>query len=124
LDSPDTAPNNAPGFVRAPDYSIMIKPAGQSTVVRHQGVTLADTTDALIVNEADYAPVLYIPAHDIRMDLMAASEHTTYCPFKGHATYWNLGDAGQIAWSYEDPYDEVTEIKGHIAFYKDKIDPS
>jgi len=102
----------------------MIEPSGQQTMVRHQGVTLADSSDALIVNEADYGPVLYIPPDDIRVDLMTAAEHTTYCPFKGHATYWNLGDAEQIAWSYEDPYDEVMEIKGHIAFYKNKIDPS
>ena len=124
MDSPDITLNNAPGFTRAPGYSITIKPAGQRSVVRHQGITLADTTDALILNEADYAPVLYIPAHDIRMDLMTASEHTTYCPFKGHATYWSLEDSENIAWSYEDPYDEVMEIKGHVAFYADKVDPS
>ena len=123
MDSLDTNSNGAPGFTRAPDYSITIKPAGQRSVVRHQGATLADTTDALVLNEADYAPVLYVPARDIRMDLMSATEHTTYCPFKGHATYWSLGDLENIAWSYEDPYDEVMEIKGHIAFYTDKIDP-
>lgn len=122
MDAADTNPNSAPGFERAPDYRIAIKSSEQRFVVRRQGVVLADTTDALILNEADYAPVIYVPATDVHPDMIEAPEHTTYCPFKGHATYWNFGGSENIAWSYETPYDEVMKIKGHVAFYADKVD--
>jgi uncharacterized protein (DUF427 family) len=53
------------------------------------------------------------------------SEHTTHCPFKGDATYFDFRDGNQeiaeIAWSYEDPFDQMHAIREHLAFYPDRV---
>ena len=90
------------------------------------GRTLADTQKALILRETDYAPVYYLPPDDVRRELLRRSDRRTHCPYKGDATYWTLagadGEVENVAWSYEDPLDQVKEIKSHFAFYPDKVD--
>ncbi len=49
----------------------------------------------LRVEETGHGPVMYIPAKDMRLDLMKKTEHSTYCPFKGTASYWTLDAGGQ-----------------------------
>jgi uncharacterized protein (DUF427 family) len=60
------------------------------------------------------------------MERLMRTTHTTYCPFKGHASYYSLSSGGQTAenavWSYETPYDEMSVIKELLAFYPDKVD--
>jgi uncharacterized protein (DUF427 family) len=59
------------------------------------------------------------------MMLLHKSDHTTYCPYKGKCSYFHipsLGDAGTNAvWSYENPYDAVSAIKDHLAFYANRV---
>lgn len=119
------APNPAPGFRRNPEHAITIAPHAGRVVVRAGGRVLASTDAALELVEASYPPVLYIPFSDIAFDLMARSATATHCPFKGDATYWHLGlpgDAGpDVMWAYEAPYDEMDAIRGHGAFYPDRV---
>ena len=57
------------------------------------------------------------------MERFARTTHSTHCPFKGDASYYSLkGGAENAAWSYESPYDEMAAIKGHLAFYPDRVD--
>jgi adenylate cyclase len=90
------------------------------------GVTVADSPNARVMRESRHVPVYYMPQSEVRMDLMHRTDHRTYCPFKGNASYWTLtvGDhtAENAVWSYEDPFDEVAEIKGYVAFYSSKMD--
>ncbi len=90
------------------------------------GTTIAESTRALRVLETGHAPVIYFPHDDVRMECLQRSDHTTFCPFKGDASYWTLrvGDrsAADAVWSYEDPFDEVAEIAGYLAFYRDRLD--
>ena len=93
--------------------------------VEFNGVTIADSSKAILFREGSMAPVYYFPRDDVRMDLMRRSQHKPHCPFKGDASYWSLtvGEKSlqNVVWSYEKPIDEVESIKSLIAFYMDHL---
>ena len=108
-----------------PDYEVRITPATQRVRVSHDGVTLADSTQALLVQETRHADVYYVPRSDVDMSNFEATDLSTYCPFKGHASYWSLApDLENFVWSYEDPYPEVAALKGYLSFYTDRVQVS
>jgi uncharacterized protein (DUF427 family) len=90
------------------------------------GRVVADTRAALTLREAHYPPVQYIPRADVEMALLARTDHTSYCPYKGDASYFSIPAGGERAanavWSYETPFDAVAVIKDHVAFYPDRVD--
>lgn len=86
------------------------------------GKVIADTPNALTLQESTYPAVQYVPLADIDPAALVKTEHQTYCPYKGEASYWSLPDAPNAVWGYEDPYDAVSEIKGFVAFYPDKVE--
>jgi uncharacterized protein (DUF427 family) len=115
--------------VKIPDAShpITVVPTGSRVTVRVGGVTVASTDRALSLAEADYPVVQYIPAGDVDQSLLRASASQTYCPFKGDASYRSVelpGGAAErdIIWTYEQPYEAVAEIAGHLAFYPDRAE--
>jgi uncharacterized protein (DUF427 family) len=106
-----------------PDHPITVEPSRERIVVRAGGAILAETTNALVLQEASYPPVLYIPRGDVALDELTPSDTRTHCPYKGDASYFTVpGGRKDVAWSYEDPFDQVAEIKGHLAFYPDRVD--
>ncbi len=111
--------------IPGPDHPISIERNPKRIVITLGGQVIADTTDALTLREASYPAVQYIPRKDVAMAALTRSQTTSYCPFKGDACYFSIPGAGEravnIAWSYEEPYDAVAEIAGHIAFYPDRI---
>lgn len=115
--------NSAPGYAKHPKHRITTERAGVPVRVTSNGEVVADTREAIALRETGYAVVYYIPRQDVRLDRFVRSAHTTYCPFKGHASYYSLVDGPQnVAWSYEQPYDEVAVIKDRLAFYPSKVD--
>lgn len=101
--------------------NISIRKAGGTWSVRAGGAVLGESTDALELAEGDYPAVIYFPRDDLAMAFMDASDKTTHCPHKGDASYYSVVTKSttlkDVAWSYEDPKDEVARIKGHLAFY-------
>ncbi len=115
--------NSGPGYKKHPGYRILTRPAGVRVKVTFNGDVIADTRDAIRMDESDYPAVYYIPRKDVKMDRLIRSSHQTYCPFKGQALYYSLVDGPANAiWSYEAPYDEMSVIKERLAFYADKVD--
>ena len=115
--------NSGPGFKKYPDHRITTKPAGVRVQVKLDGEVIADTRDAIKLEEGDYPAVYYIPRKDVKMDRLVRSKHQTVCPFKGTASYYSLKNGAENAvWTYETPYDEVSVIKERLAFYPDKVD--
>ena len=120
--------NSAPGFKQYPGHRVAAKPAGVRVRVTFRGEVIADTTNALQLEEGigpkTVAPVVYyIPRADVKMDRLVRSTQQTYCPFKGQASYYSFKDGPQDAvWSYETPYEEMSSIKGMLSFYPDKVD--
>lgn len=109
---------------RIPDYAVTISPSNKTVTVSFAGKTLAESRDALLVQETRHADVYYLPRRDVRMDLLEPTDHRTFCPFKGYANYWSLKDGGEagenLVWSYENPHIEVEELANYLAFYEAK----
>ena len=109
-----------PMRIPGPDHPITVTPNPGRVVVRLGDRTVADTGNALTLREASYPAVHYIPRADIDMALLKRTDHASYCPYKGQASYFSvLADGAQLenaVWSYEAPYDAVAEIKDHLAF--------
>ena len=109
-----------------PDHPITITPNAKRVRVSFGGQVVADTTHALTLQEASYPAVLYIPRADAKMDLLKKTDHATYCPYKGDASYFSIAADGKTAenavWSYERPFPAMTEIKDYLAFYPNRVD--
>src|SRR5258708_5792409 len=115
--------NSGPGYKKYPDHRITTEPAGVRVKVTFKGELIADSRDAIKLEEGDYPAVYYIPRKDVKMDRLVRTGHQTYCPFKGQASYYSLKDGPENAvWTYEQPYDETSVIKERLAFYPDKVD--
>jgi uncharacterized protein (DUF427 family) len=119
------AANPAPGFLRHPSHRIAVEPFQGVVTVSFSDALIASTDEALVLREADYPPVFYIPFKDIYFDFLKRSTAATHCPFKGDASYWNASASGEatddVMWAYERPYDEMAAIKDHGAFYANKV---
>ena len=119
--------NDKPIKQPGPDHPITIEPNPARVVVTVAGQTIADTRSALTLREAAYAPVQYIPLADVDQSLLLASEHASYCPFKGDAELlqrsrrWRLARTTRCG-SIESPTQAVGEIRDHLAFYPDRVD--
>jgi uncharacterized protein (DUF427 family) len=112
--------------IPGPDHPITIERSLKRVVVSVGGAVLADSRDALILREASYPAVQYIPRKDVDMTLLERSAHATYCPYKGDCAYFSIPSGGKRAinavWTYEAPYDAVAAIRNHLAFYPDRVD--
>lgn len=109
-----------------PDHPITVAKSAGRVRVRLAGVTIAESDEALVLTEASYPPVLYIPRADARWDCFKPSSRSTHCPYKGDASYYDLVAGSEhradAVWSYENPYPAVAAIKDHLAFYPDRVD--
>ena len=109
-----------------PDHPITIEPTGARVTVTVAGKVVADTADALTLQEASYPPVQYVPLADVDPAVLQQSDHTTHCPYKGDAAYYDLRVGGQVApnavWTYAAPHDAVASIAGYAAFYPNHVD--
>ncbi|MFC3575433.1 DUF427 domain-containing protein [Streptomyces yaanensis] len=102
-------------------HTITIEQGDQHVRVVHGGQVLAESDRALVLRETGCPPRYYIPAEDVRLDLLTASDTHTVCPFKGTASYWSLPDAADLVWAYPDPKPEVAQIKDHFCFYEAEV---
>jgi uncharacterized protein (DUF427 family) len=109
-----------------PDHPITVEPNPARVVVSVAGKVIADTQNALTLREADYPPAQYIPLSDVDESLLQATDHASYCPYKGDASYYSVPLAGEqgtnSVWSYRAPYAAVAEIKDHVAFYPERVE--
>jgi uncharacterized protein (DUF427 family) len=94
--------------------------------VLFNGVTVAETQRARRILETSSPPVYYIPPEDVRMELLTPARRTTFCEWKGTASYYTLTVDGnvveQAAWYYPQPNAHYAAIEDYIAFYPGKMD--
>jgi uncharacterized protein (DUF427 family) len=118
----DTRERKIPG----PDHPITIEATRRPFVVRANGKVVADSTATLTLNEAGYPPVQYVPIVDIDESLLRPSATSSYCPYKGDATYYSIVGSGldiqDAIWTYVDPYPDVQAIAGYLAFYPNLVE--
>ena len=99
---------------------ITISKANGDWVVRSRGAIIGESSAVLRLVEDGYPPVIYFPREDIEMAFLEPSNHSTTCPYKGVASYFDLvaksGTVANAVWSYETPIEAVSDIAGYLAF--------
>ncbi|MDT5207757.1 MAG: hypothetical protein QOF67_172 [Mycobacterium sp.] len=108
-----------------PYHRVDCRPTNRSLRVTAAGATLVDTGDTVIVFETALEPRLYVDPSVVRTDLLRRTDTSSYCNYKGYATYWAAvgGDVvDDVAWSYEDPPPECLPIRGHLSFDARRVD--
>lgn len=112
--------------IPGPDHPITIERNPAHITVTVAGKVIADTREALMLREASYPAVPYIPRKDVNMTLLERTQHTTYCPYKGDCSYYSIPGGGarsvNAVWTYEAAYPAVAEINEYLAFYPDRVD--
>src|SRR5918994_89543 len=113
--------------VRAPqDHALYLEDTPRRVRGGFNGETIADSRRAKLLHEAGHLPVYYFPREDVRWERLEESDHTTYCPFKGNASYWSVRVGERVAenavWGYPEPIDSCPPIAGYLAFYWRKMD--
>ena len=106
---------------RCKDRNITIAPSAGPVAVMFNGHRIAYSKRALDLKEGEYPVVIYIPRADVIDRFLAPSEHSTFCPYKGDASYFDLVDEEKISpeavWYYADPCPLVEQIRDHVAFW-------
>jgi uncharacterized protein (DUF427 family) len=112
--------------IPGPDHPISIEASPFHVVVTVGGKIIADTHNALTLREAAYSAVQYIPRRDVDLAGLVRTEHTSFCPYKGHASYYSIPAGGDrsvnAVWTYETPFEAMAQIKDYVAFYPDRVD--
>jgi uncharacterized protein (DUF427 family) len=115
------------GHPHDPFKRLDVLPSDRHVVVASEGTVLADTRRAVAIYETMLPARWYVPRDDVRMDLLAPSDATSTCAYKGHATYFSLAvgssdDSVDIAWTYVDPLPEAALVKDLVCFYSERTD--
>jgi uncharacterized protein (DUF427 family) len=109
---------------RNPYTRIEVLPSSRPVRVELDGQGLAKSNRPLLLFETGLVTRCYLPADDVRTDLLEPSETTSRCPYKGVASYWSVRGAGEagrdLVWSYAEPRAEAAAIAGRLAFYSER----
>jgi uncharacterized protein (DUF427 family) len=112
--------------IHGPDHPITISPTEGKVRVTVTGGVVAESTQALRLEEKGYPPVYYLPRNDADMSLLVRTKHYTHCPYKGDCTHYSIPIGGAkseyAVWTYERPYEAVASIREYLAFYPLRVD--
>jgi uncharacterized protein (DUF427 family) len=111
---------------RDPYHRVDVLESSRHVKVTVNGEVVAETDRPKILFETGLPPRYYIPPEDVREDVLAASEKTTQCPYKGIASYYSVEAGGKrvedLVWCYPEPIPEAPKIKGLLCFFNEKVD--
>ena len=112
--------------IPGPEHPITITPAEGTVRVTVAGKIVAESAQALRLEEKGYPPVYYLPRSDADMSLLVRTAHSTYCPYKGDCSYYSIPIGGtkseNAVWTYQKPHGAVADIEEHLAFYPTRVD--
>jgi uncharacterized protein (DUF427 family) len=109
------------GHAADPYHRIDIRRTSRHLVVRDGDRVIADTHAPLVLYESGFAPRWYVLRADIDAEALHAVEGQTFYPYKGLASYYDIGDTRNAAWSYRAPFEEVARIADLVSFYPAKV---
>lgn len=111
---------------RDPYHRVDTRLSSRHVKVVHGGETVAETTRPVLLFETDLTTRYYIPAADVRLELLTPSDTTTSCPYKGEASYYSLNAGGKpaenLVWLYPQPLPEAFGVRDLLCFYHEKLD--
>jgi uncharacterized protein (DUF427 family) len=110
----------------ATGHTITTSPAGRHIEISLNGVKLAESDQAVRLQETGIQDRYYLPLQDVRTEYLRPTETRTTCPFKGEASYWSVDLDGEaypdLVWSYADPIPAAADIAGLVCFYAEHVD--
>jgi uncharacterized protein (DUF427 family) len=117
-------------MAKHPDHTASFEYPQDHYLVKVGDTVIVDTNRAILLKEVSakgaYPPIPYFPLEDVRQEFLSKTEHHTFCPLKGEASYYTLTVNGHTlensVWYYPEPLEYVSEIDGYVAFYADKVD--
>jgi uncharacterized protein (DUF427 family) len=110
------------GHPRDPYSRIDVRQTSRHVRVSIGGQTVAESTRTKVLFEAGLPERWYFPREDVRMELLEDSDRDTICAYKGHASYWSVGDEDDVAWTYLDPEQDALPVKGMVAFFNERVE--
>ncbi|RKN06427.1 DUF427 domain-containing protein [Streptomyces radicis] len=121
-----TPPETVNYTIEGPEHRLLLTPFPRRVRAEFGGAVVLDTREGKLLYETGLLPQLYVPTADVDHELLTRTEHSTYCPFKGDASYWTIavGDrrAENAVWAYERPRAESAWLAGHLAPYWEAAD--
>ena len=107
-------------------YHISLEPVGRRVRGHLNGVPVVDSLNPLVMLEKGHLPVYYFPRTDVAAECLSSTDHRTYCPHKGEASYWTVAAGSKAiengAWAYLDPYAHLAPLADLVAFYWNAMD--
>lgn len=110
--------------LRDPFHRTDLRLSSRFVRITAAGRVLAESHRAKVLSETGLPNRWYVPPDDCRVELLTPTATRTHCPYKGWASYRALADqpeGGDVAWSYDDPYDGMLGIQGYLSFYGDQV---
>ena len=107
---------------RDPFHRVDIVHASRNVRVELDGEVLAESSAPYLLFEPPLPVRYYLPASDVRTDLLRPSDTRTFCAYKGQASYLSYGETADLAWTYPAPLREAAEVTGRIAFFNERAD--
>ena len=109
------------GHAADPYHRIVVRRSSRHLVVRADDRVVADTHAPLVLYESGFAPRWYVPRADVVDAALRPVEGQTFCPYKGLASYCDIGDARNAAWSSRAPFEAMARIAGVVSFEPDEV---
>jgi len=109
------------GHAADPYHRNDIRSTSRHLVIREGSRVVAESTRPLVLYESGFAPRWYVPRADVDETALTPVDGQTFCPYKGLASYYDIGDHQRVAWSYRDAWPEVRRISDLISFEPDRI---
>jgi uncharacterized protein (DUF427 family) len=110
---------------RDPYHRVDVLDTARRVRISLDGELLAETDRGKVIFETSLPPRWYLPSADVPVELIA-SETRSGCAYKGFASYFSVrvGDRleADLAWTYEEPRQEVAPIAGMLAFFNERVD--
>jgi uncharacterized protein (DUF427 family) len=120
------APDDVNYAIDGPQHRLLMHPFPRRVRAVLGGVTVLDTTRGMLLHESNLLPRFYLPLGDVQGELLARTDHATFCPFKGDASYWSIEAGGRHAenavWTYEEPIDSARWLLGMVSVYHEAMD--
>ncbi|MDF1686465.1 MAG: DUF427 domain-containing protein [Parvibaculaceae bacterium] len=105
---------------------VSIAPYRGQAVARLNGKEIMSSQEALVLREGAAPALIYFPMKDVPAGLLRPTDHTSFCPKKGHASYWDVISEGDTlknaVWGYPDPISEVGLLAHYISFYPNLVE--
>jgi uncharacterized protein (DUF427 family) len=111
---------------RDPYHRVDVLRSSRHVVVKVGGQVVAESHRPSVLVETHLPRRYYLPAADVRLDLLEPSDTTSRCPYKGQARYWSVEAGGtrvaDVAWSYPAPIPEASKIESLICFFNERVE--